>query len=126
MIDIDYFKQYNDTYGHLAGDETLKCVARTLGNVFENDLVARYGGEEFCVFTRESELGLKQKLDALQSEIYKLKIEHKGSKINNYLTLSLGVHGDILKQEKDIDEFINYADQKLYESKEAGRNRYTL
>jgi diguanylate cyclase (GGDEF)-like protein len=130
MIDVDYFKKYNDCYGHIAGDQCLQAIAKTLGS-FANrggDLAARYGGEEFALILSDTKAE-----DALQCAenyrmaIEKLQIPHSQSDISNYVTVSVGVVTVIGNQEESMDKLILKADKALYQAKENGRNQiYSL
>ena len=129
MIDIDFFKQYNDTYGHDAGDIALKKVSKTLHRIFndEYDYVFRLGGEEFGVLIFDTNIPkLKEKLAILKDNIKKLNIEHTAIK-TKLLTLSMGI---VIINEENSDmssnELYKLADKKLYQSKENGRDQYTL
>jgi diguanylate cyclase (GGDEF)-like protein len=129
MIDIDFFKQYNDTYGHDKGDEALKTVASTFDAIFhgEYDYVFRIGGEEFGLIIFDiSQERLEKRLKELQRQIALRKIEHSASK-TGYLTLSMGVMIiDDKTYSLSIKEIYNQADKKLYISKENGRDQYTI
>ncbi|MGL5245645.1 MAG: tetratricopeptide repeat-containing diguanylate cyclase, partial [Sarcina sp.] len=126
MIDIDYFKFYNDNYGHMRGDEVLRQIATTLKNVFSKDTVVRYGGEEFCIISKDTKENNIKKLDLLMYEIHKLNIEHYFSPVSDRVTISLGVESGKIVHTNDIEKIIKIADEKLYISKETGRNKYTL
>lgn len=127
MIDVDFFKQFNDIYGHVAGDECLKAVARTLGEVTARragDLVARYGGEEFAVLlpgaTMRAAMSVARKLI---EAIRELKIPHEGSP-GGVVTMSAGAYA--LQPADTSDEpwaLVGAADQALYAAKNGGRNR---
>lgn len=127
LIDIDYFKQYNDIYGHVKGDEALKLVAHTLqkGASRPLDFVARYGGEEFGVLLIDANPneGLLV-AEKLRASVEKLKIVHKGTE-NGYLTISTGVSHIASNHTTQIDSkiFIEDADRCLYRAKSEGRNR---
>ncbi|MEA1988021.1 MAG: sensor domain-containing diguanylate cyclase [Pseudomonadota bacterium] len=130
MIDIDFFKQFNDLYGHLAGDDCLKQVAKILkSNVKRtNDMAARYGGEEFLIIlsglNRTEAVTVAQNL---HSRIEYLAIPHKGSLVGSKLTVSIGINGcDSEHQCHSYNDLINGADQALYEAKQLGRNRTVL
>jgi len=129
MIDIDFFKQYNDTYGHDAGDIALKKVAKALDESFnrEYEYTFRLGGEEFgIVIFDTNEKKIKLALDNFQIKIAKLKIDHSASE-TSFLTLSMGVMIiDTKTYAKSVKELYNGADKKLYHSKENGRNKYTI
>ncbi len=124
MVDIDFFKNYNDTYGHLQGDEILKLTAKTLEKVVENTpyLVARYGGEEFAIVLSntplESAIGIAAKA---HFEIANLNIAHKNSKLKK-LTASFGIATIIPSEQTTIKDLINTADTRLFKAKENGRN----
>jgi len=129
MMDIDFFKQYNDTYGHDAGDIALKTVSNVLDTLFkdEYDYVFRLGGEEFGILVLNVDrVTLEKRLQALQNAIAAQKIVHSASK-TGFLTLSMGV---ILIDKKIYNmsrtDIYKLADKKLYQSKEYGRNQYTL
>jgi diguanylate cyclase (GGDEF)-like protein len=129
MIDIDFFKQFNDTYGHDAGDMALKTVSSVLDTLFseEFDYVFRLGGEEFGVLIFDlNRSKLEKRLRILQNAIAAQKIKHEASK-TGFLTLSMGV----VLIDKNIyhmtrTQIYKLADKKLYQSKEYGRNQYTL
>lgn len=124
MIDIDFFKLYNDNYGHLEGDKVLLQVAETLHKVFENDVVGRYGGEEFYILldNYDGEY-IENKLKNLINKIKELDIEHKKSQVKDRVSISIGASiGKIY----DIDNVILKADKNLYEVKENGRNNYKI
>ncbi|MEA3498937.1 MAG: GGDEF domain-containing protein, partial [Campylobacterota bacterium] len=129
MIDIDFFKQYNDTYGHDAGDEALKSVAKMLDKTFKNDFdyVFRLGGEEFGILAFDTNIQiLKENLNNVKINISKLNIEHSAS-ATNLLTLSMGVV--IINEDSynsSCKELYKLADGKLYNSKENGRDQYTI
>jgi diguanylate cyclase (GGDEF)-like protein len=129
MIDIDFFKQFNDTYGHDAGDIALKAVAQTLDTLFdkEYDYVFRLGGEEFGIIVFNiTQQTLEKRLQQLQQAIASKKVVHSASK-TGYLTLSMGV---VLINQSTYNltrtQLYKIADQKLYISKENGRDQYTL
>ncbi|MGC9525782.1 MAG: sensor domain-containing diguanylate cyclase [Limnospira sp.] len=129
LCDIDYFKQFNDSYGHLVGDECLKIVARTLQRVArrESDLVARYGGEEFVMILPDTNSsGALQTARSLRAEIHALNLPHIGSKIASYLTLSMGVATRIPTAEDTAIDLLNAADAALYQAKEGGRDRFFI
>lgn len=125
LIDIDYFKKYNDTYGHIAGDEALKAVAKAIRSSLKRptDFVARYGGEEFVVLLADTNLeGAIHLCKMMMKTVEDLQIPNKSSEYG-VLSLSLGVvslQGDDLKNK----EMLKLADQCLYEAKEGGRNRF--
>lgn len=126
MLDIDYFKQFNDNYGHLQGDECLIKIAKTLSQVTkrEIDLIGRYGGEEFLVLLPET--NEKQAIQFAQkciNAIKQLKIPHKNSKIDKMLTVSAGVSTTIPTQDSEAADLILEADKLLYCAKQNGRNR---
>lgn len=128
LFDIDFFKQFNDTYGHLEGDGCLKLVSEVPKNMIqsESDFVARYGGEEFVVAL--SGIQLNDALvfaERMRSRIEKLGIAHAGSRVNNVVTISIGVAG-LVPGVTRADELIKRADQALYEAKGIGRNRVVL
>ena len=128
MIDIDYFKLYNDTYGHQQGDVCLTKVATCLQAHFgrAHDVVARFGGEEFICLMPECDLsGALSKAEALRLAVITSAIPHIASKINdiNTVTLSIGVAVVIPSDAKDMAALVADADHKLYEAKQAGRNR---
>jgi diguanylate cyclase (GGDEF)-like protein len=130
MIDIDNFKAYNDIYGHQAGDDCLRQVATALSSVLKrlNDLVARYGGEEFVVILPEtSSKGARCVAESLRQAVEILKIPH-GCASQNYfmVTISLGVSTLVPQRGDDPTKLIVAADQALYRSKRAGRNRVTV
>ncbi len=128
MIDIDYFKDYNDTYGHQPGDECIKVVAKSIDEILNRpgDIVVRYGGEEFAVVmpgtAKEGALIMAEKLRAA---IEGLNVEHRVSDIGR-LTISLGVASMEPCNEDSPENFFSVADKALYQSKQDGRNRVTF
>ena len=126
LSDIDYFKSYNDTYGHLQGDICLQKVAKAIESAAERsaDFVARYGGEEFVIFLPEIDVkGAHQVLNKIQQNIASLKIEHKASKVDKFLSLSLGAVYVTPKANGVLKDVIQAADDALYKAKNQGRKR---
>lgn len=126
IIDVDFFKAYNDHYGHLAGDTCLKQVAQFLKRIpaRSTDLVARYGGEEFVVVLPDtSENSGQEVAEKIRSGIQSLKIEHAGSKVAEILTVSIGIVATVPTENATVEQFLSLADQALYMAKEQGRNR---
>jgi diguanylate cyclase (GGDEF)-like protein len=127
LCDIDYFKAYNDTYGHPAGDECLKKVAQAICHAVKRpaDLVARYGGEEFAaILPHTTSQGALSVARNIQREIQQLDIEHSASDVCENITLSLGICTVIPTQEDSLDALISSADKALYQAKQTGRNCY--
>ncbi|MEG4043849.1 PleD family two-component system response regulator [Microcoleus sp. Pol17_C1] len=124
--DIDYFKKYNDTYGHLAGDFCLQQVAQAISRAIKRpaDILARYGGEEFAVILPNTKAeGSLKVAEAIRHEVLNLKIAHAQSAVNQYVTLSLGVFSVVPQDTSDPSILVAAADKGLYEAKEQGRNR---
>lgn len=129
LLDIDFFKPYNDNYGHLAGDDCLRKVATALSEVVNRpaDLVARYGGEEFGVVLPNTDIkGASQLAQSLCEKISSLKITHEFSKVAEHITLSIGVASMVACEASGLEDLINLADDALYNAKETGRNQYKL
>lgn len=125
LCDLDHFKYYNDTYGHLAGDFCLQQVAQTIAKTFNRpaDLVARYGGEEFAIVLPNTPAeGALKTGDVMRNEVEDLKIVHASSAPHEYITLSVGVASLIPYNQLDPSAIIAAADRALYEAKERGRN----
>lgn len=129
LCDIDYFKGYNDTYGHQAGDSCLKMVAQTLKNVVQRpaDLVARYGGDEFIIILPNTNVfGAVKIAEKLLSEVTNLQMPHSSSHINQFVTLSIGIASQIPVRDQSIEAFLDKADRALYKAKEEGKNRFVV
>jgi diguanylate cyclase (GGDEF)-like protein len=124
MIDIDFFKSYNDTYGHLQGDEILKVTAQTLEKVISGTpyLVARYGGEEFSIILSNTTLESATNVAAqAHFEIANLNIAHSKSKLKK-LTASFGIATLVPNERNSSKDLISMADSRLFKAKENGRN----
>ena len=129
MIDIDFFKPYNDNYGHGQGDETLRKVAKALEKTIKraSDFVARYGGEEFVILLKDiNKDGVEAVANNLLNAIRELKITHEFSKIENYVTISIGA--SFYNSSSDITklELLLKADETLYSVKNSGRNNFAI
>lgn len=126
MIDIDCFKQFNDNYGHTAGDDTLVAVARVLSRVSQRagDFVARFGGEEFVYVWPNCELANAQLMaEKARQSIFELQIPHKYSSLaEKVITVSSGVATIYPTQGQTRKELLDIADERLYQAKQAGRN----
>ena len=129
MLDIDYFKQYNDTYGHVEGDFALKSVAKVLKDTLKrpSDYVFRLGGEEFGVLLSDTDESSSAKLareicDAVRGR----ELKHENSKAGEFVTISIGVVCCVADDALDDEVLISRADEMLYEAKESGRDRYII
>ncbi|MFH1816840.1 MAG: diguanylate cyclase [Pseudomonadota bacterium] len=125
MLDIDYFKQYNDSYGHIEGDACLKRVAQTLNSAATRarDLFARFGGEEFVLVLPGTDEGSAAKIaERCRSLIFKEQIPHAQSPVSQILTVSLGVGTIIPSHQDDPLSFVETVDKRLYQAKQHGRN----
>lgn len=126
LCDVDFFKLYNDTYGHQVGDECLRLVADAIGHSVKRptDLVARYGGEEFAVILPNTLApGAVHVALSIGEQVRALKITHTKSQVSKYVTVSLGVATMIPTLEQTEADLINAADRSLYQAKQAGRDR---
>lgn len=126
MIDIDYFKQLNDIYGHLYGDDALKTVGQKLTELCRRpgDFVFRLGGEEFGILVTDQELIQKGDFaENIRAGIENLQIPNSGSEISEYMTVSIGVISKIPDLSDRMEDYMKVADARLYAAKEAGRNR---
>lgn len=125
LLDIDYFKKYNDSLGHQAGDSCLKQVAAVLKENLKrpSDLAARYGGEEFAIVLPNTELqGATHVAEIIRSKIEDLRIYHPGSEIDKRVTVSLGVSCLYPDASNSPEILLAKADKALYQAKQAGRN----
>jgi diguanylate cyclase (GGDEF)-like protein len=126
LIDIDYFKSYNDHYGHQCGDDCLIQVAQAIAKIPQRptDLVARYGGEEFVtILSNTSAEGALIVAKSIRKAIADLGIPHFKSEVSNYITLSLGIASLIPTPDKSLEDLIANADRALYAAKRKGRDR---
>jgi diguanylate cyclase (GGDEF)-like protein/PAS domain S-box-containing protein len=126
LCDIDFFKLYNDTYGHQGGDECLKVVAEILAQNARRggDVAARYGGEEFAVILpRTDTLGAVQIAESIRSDLQARAITHAGSKVSKFVTVSMGLAIAVSDVKLSIEELIGNADRALYQAKLEGRDR---
>jgi diguanylate cyclase (GGDEF)-like protein len=126
FCDIDYFKRFNDTYGHQAGDECLVRVAQAMEETLNRpaDLVARYGGEEFIALLVDTDPGGARMLaERMRGRVEELRIENRSSAAGSYLTVSLGVATVIPNPSLRPEDLVDLADRALYASKASGRNR---
>ena len=127
LFDIDYFKKLNDTYGHDVGDKALKKVSNCLKKYIKRgtDYIFRIGGEEFAIIvTNENLENLINITKILQKELKKLAIINENSTVSKYLTISGGLVSLIPSLEDTIDTIMKKADERLYEAKEKGRDRF--
>ena len=125
LLDVDFFKQYNDIYGHQQGDKCLQYVAQTLAESVQrpSDIVARYGGEEFVVILPETDIdGAKQVAERIRQRILALGIVHSAAE-NHTLTVSIGAATATAKMLMTPQKLLRTADNLLYQAKENGRNR---
>ncbi|AFZ58752.1 PleD family two-component system response regulator [Anabaena cylindrica FACHB-243] len=126
LCDVDFFKNYNDTYGHLSGDYCLQQIAKTLKSSvkYPTDLLARYGGEEFAVILSNTNfqeaVGVAEEI---RQEVYNLKIPHAQSRVDKFVTVSIGVTTIFPNIETIPNTLIEIVDQALYTAKAQGRNR---
>ncbi|MEB3283203.1 MAG: diguanylate cyclase [Lyngbya sp.] len=129
LLDIDYFKLYNDFYGHQAGDQCLISIAQAIKSILKRpaDLVARYGGEEFVVVlpntNREGAIVVAQEI---QQTIRHLGLVHQKSKVSNLVTVSVGISSTIPNSVNSAHRLIALADKALYTAKQQGRNQYLV
>jgi diguanylate cyclase (GGDEF)-like protein len=128
ILDIDFFKQYNDTYGHQEGDFVIKSVANVLKNRTNRagDFAFRVGGEEFAVISHIEKSKVMDYALLIKDDIENLKIEHSGNKVSQYVTISLGVVCKSGLEINSSEELYKNADENLYEAKRSGRNRVVL
>jgi diguanylate cyclase (GGDEF)-like protein/PAS domain S-box-containing protein len=128
LCDIDFFKLYNDTYGHQAGDTCLKQVAQAIASAAKRpaDLVARYGGEEFAVILPHTNgEGAMQVAQTIRNQVKALRIHHAKSPVG-YVSISLGVAVTLPRPQDSVEKLIRSADRALYEAKSLGRDRAVL
>ncbi len=129
LCDVDYFKLYNDSYGHPQGDECLRQVARAIGQAVRrpDDLAARYGGEEFVILLPNTDSkGAQQVARDAAENVRALELEHKASKVASHVSISLGVTTVSPKEGLAISTLVDTADLGLYEAKRRGRNQMVL
>jgi diguanylate cyclase (GGDEF)-like protein len=125
MMDFDYFKQFNDCYGHEAGDKALIAIANEINSVVEEpaEFVARWGGEEFVYVAFGKSPGeIAETAEAIRTKVSRLKIAHTASPVFPYVTLSLGISTVRITDKRDIGRTIALADSALYMAKDSGRN----
>ncbi|MBU3159634.1 GGDEF domain-containing protein [Clostridium frigoris] len=125
IIDIDYFKEYNDNFGHLEGDKCLTRVSSTLANLNNGTyFVARYGGDEFVILLPQSSINYAIKFgENLRNKLKTLNIRHKFSEISDRITLSIGISSVFPSGNITINEFIRKVDNELYIAKRSGKNK---
>ena len=129
MLDIDFFKQYNDTYGHIEGDFALKSVAKVLKDTLKrpSDFVFRLGGEEFGILLADTdEINSAKLAQRICDKVREREIKHETSKVHEFVTISIGVVCCVADDALDEDILISHADKKLYEAKQNGRNRFVI
>lgn len=129
MVDIDFFKPYNDTLGHLKGDQCLKDIATAISSIAarSGDLVARYGGEEFLLlFPMTNAQQAQIQVERLMNAIKKIAIVHPCSSVSPYVTISVGVATTIPRLNDSISAFVSRADHALYQAKTNGRDQYQI
>jgi len=129
LLDVDFFKLYNDTYGHVAGDECLRRIASTLRGIVKRatDLVARYGGEEFAIILPETDQAGAVKVgERILMQVRELAMRHEMSPVNEFVTVSIGITAVIPAADLMPDMMIIAADQALYQVKQSGRNQLQL
>jgi diguanylate cyclase (GGDEF)-like protein len=125
MLDIDFFKRYNDTYGHVVGDHCLAEVARAVKSCCHRkaDLAVRYGGEEFAVLLPDTDIqGAMNLAEQIRRGVMDKNISHSGSPCG-YVTVSLGCYSFVPTGRDSVEVFIQRADAALYQAKHSGRNR---
>lgn len=128
LCDVDHFKKYNDSFGHLKGDDCLKAVANALQSVCKraSDLVARYGGEEFAVVLPDTNIENAHRLaQAMCDAVSALKFDHPESE-HKLVTISMGVYSDQPEKSHDSEFMLKMADEALYRAKDSGRNKVCL
>lgn len=126
MVDVDFFKQYNDHYGHAMGDLALQKIARALYGVLKRpaDFIARYGGEEFVILLPETDaVGAKTIADQSLKAVASLGIAHHFSQAADHVTISIGLATIHMVGDNSPGTFLRVADQNLYVAKQSGRNR---
>lgn len=126
FMDIDYFKKFNDNYGHSQGDEALKAVANAISRAINRpaDFAARIGGEEFAVLLPNTHKdGALHKAELIRAEVEALGMPHQFSTVSSVLTISIGGTSCLPDQESSLQEFIDEADKMLYTAKNVGRNK---
>ena len=129
LLDIDYFKKYNDTLGHLEGDEALKTVALCLKNQIkrETDFIARFGGEEFvCLLPFINKDEAIDYAKTLVQNIENLNLPHPKSEVSQYITISAGLATTIPDSNNSLTQLLDNADKALYSAKASGRNRAVM
>jgi diguanylate cyclase (GGDEF)-like protein len=128
MIDLDFFKNYNDAYGHTPGDVCLKAVSKALVDsvLRPEDFIARYGGEEFvAILPNTGEKGARDVAERILQNVRSLNIPHENSEAASCVTVSIGITTGRTLYTRNAVDFIKKADEALYVSKHSGRNRYT-
>lgn len=127
LVDVDFFKRYNDKYGHIAGDDCLRAVARAISNTLlrTTDFVARYGGEEFVLLLPDTdEVGSKKVANRVVQVITELNLPHEASTVSPHVTVSVGCISRIPRATDACDQLLSEADAALYRAKMNGRNRW--
>ncbi len=129
LLDVDYFKNYNDHYGHLAGDECLRQVSQGISQLLmrSQDLLARYGGEEFVVVLPHTSIEGAQKVaETIMDVIHDLNLPHVKSLVSDRITVSIGIACVVPNLNIAVEMPISLADRALYQAKQEGRNRIVL
>ncbi|MEA5447288.1 diguanylate cyclase [Leptolyngbya sp. CCNP1308] len=129
LCDVDYFKAYNDTYGHIAGDQCLREIADVLNTAIRRpaDLATRYGGEEFSLILPKTSLeGALHLLNRIRSNLRARAITHPKSSVSPYVSISFGVAGAVPSDELQPEDLLRAADAALYQAKAEGRDRIVM